>query len=88
MTGRPILSLRIVSERSTDRAIILSPEPFGQGLDVTVSPPCEGIGHDAEFPRYRDACDYARRLSRATGWRMVDRATAYALADHDGGEAA
>lgn len=82
--NRPILSPRYGSNvvpirREPAHRILIAPEPFGHGYDVTVCPPPDGIGHDRELASYREARAYAEGLSFAMGWAIVD---------HGGDEAA
>ncbi|WP_445191223.1 helix-turn-helix domain-containing protein [Sphingomonas sp. Tas61C01] len=54
--------------------IVIADEPFGR-VDVMVSPPPAGIGHDADFANHAEAMRYAERLRQATGWTIVDRSS-------------
>lgn len=69
---RPILKLRIASERAVVRRIEIASEPFGRAIDVRVVPPTEGPGHDREHRSAADARRYAATLARATGWPVAD----------------
>lgn len=65
---RPLLTLA----HRRDPQIVIAPEPFGAGYDVTVTPP-QPIGHDREFPTHHAALAYANQLGQAAGWAVIDR---------------
>jgi hypothetical protein len=53
--------------------IVIQPEIFDPSIfEVVVSPPAGSVGHDAEFRCLKEAREYARRLSNATGWQVTD----------------
>ena len=62
----------VVSLPRPSHVIAIRPEPFGVGVDVMVEPPPTGVGHDREHRNVCDARRYADRLSKATGWPVVD----------------
>jgi hypothetical protein len=55
-----------------EHTIVISADPFGYGFDVEIIPPPEGVGHDREFSRHRDAFGYASGLRLASGWPIRD----------------
>lgn len=78
---RPVLSLAWARPDLPRPSVVIAPEPFGCGYDVSVVPTQDGIGHDRELPTYAEASEYASRLAERTGWRLVDLTS-------DGGRAA
>lgn len=52
--------------------IQVEPEAGGDGWDVIILPTPISIGHDMRFRNIREARRYARRLSAATGWALID----------------
>ena len=56
-----------------DRRIIIRPEAFGAGFDVTVVPPIEGHPLDKEFDNHRAAYGYASGLRMTLGFPVIDK---------------
>lgn len=53
--------------------IIIRPEPFGVGFDITVEPAPRWANFNAERPTISAARRYARSLATVHKWRIVDQ---------------
>lgn len=52
--------------------IVIKPEPFGGGYDVTIEPRPDGESFDREYPTFAGARGYARGLRLHRGWPIRD----------------
>lgn len=65
---------RRAQRSSTDRAIIVSAEPFGCGFDVRVQPPLpDGRDYGRELPTIKAARDYASELRDELRLAILDQ---------------
>ncbi|MDE0878315.1 MAG: hypothetical protein OSB00_06570 [Sphingomonas bacterium] len=55
-----------------DHVVVIRPEPFGVGYDVTVEPSPAGDTFDKEYPTFAGARGYARGLRLYRGWPIRD----------------
>lgn len=52
--------------------IVITPEVFGIGYDVTIEPAPSGVNLDREQPTYAAATGYAQALHLNWGWPIRD----------------